>query len=67
MLLVGKFDVDDLVTSDADQVLYNVVPENDQWWVNVVKEITEVKFGDLQVEGFTWNELQEILSEVSTN
>ena len=67
MLLVGKFDVDDLVTSDADQVLYNVVPENDQWRVNVVKEITEVKFGDLQVEGFTWNELQEILSEVSTN
>ena len=44
-----------------------MVPDTDQWRVNVVNEITEIKFGDLQVEGFSWNELQEMLHEVCTS
>ena len=66
VLLVGKSNIDDLEVLDADKVKYNVVPDNDHWRVNLVNEITEIKFGDLNVEGFTWNELQELLYEVCT-
>ena len=66
MLLVGKHNVDDLEVSDAYKVKYTVVPDDDLWRLDLANEITEIKFGDLQVEGFTWNELQEILNEVCT-
>ena len=66
MLLVGKQNVDDLDILDADKVKYNMVIDSDQWRINLVNEITEIKFGDLHVEGFTWIELNDMLQEVCT-
>ena len=62
LLLVGKEDVDQLNPHDANGiVVYAPVPEGEEWRVGLVKEITDVKFGRMSVEGFSTEELNDLL------
>ena len=64
MLLVNKQNVDELVPSDAMNIKYNEIPKEQAWRVGLVKELTDVKFGELSVDGFSRNELNAILDYV---
>ena len=67
MLLVQKQDIDELVPDDAQNIPYNNIPKNEIWRLSVINEITDVKFGEAHVEGFTVKELNTILSYVCTS
>ena len=64
MLLVGKHHIDDLDLSDADTLSYCEVPDSEKWRLDVVNELTEVKYGEFVLEGFSMDEVQEMLSDV---
>ena len=66
MVLVNKTTIDSLVPSDAMTIKYHEVSEEQAWRVGVAKELTDVKFGEMYVEGFSRKELNLILNYVCT-
>ena len=64
MMLVGKTDIDRLVPADALDIKYHEIKEEDAWRVGFVKELTDVKFGEAYVDGFSRKELDFILKFV---
>ena len=67
MLLVNKHSVLDLVPDDALHVPYYEITENQLWRKEMANEITEAKFGNLVIDGFTTKELNVILEYVCTS
>ena len=63
-LLVNKTNIDSLVPDDAMDIRYHEISEENVWRVNIVKELTDVKFGESYVEGFSRKELDSILNYV---
>ena len=63
-MLVGKTNVDTLVPADALDIKYHKIKEEDAWHVGVVKELTDVKFGEAYVDVFSRKELDYILKFV---
>ena len=57
----------DLVPDDALHVPYYEITENQLWRKEMANEITEAKFGNLVIEGFTTKELNVILEYVCTS
>ena len=67
MLLQGKFTIDEIRLNDIDNFEYSsVLPEN-QWKVDMVKEIIEVRADELNVDNFSEKELDEILEYLCTS
>ena len=64
-LLVNKQNGDALVPSDAMNIKYHEIPEEQAWRVGFVKELTDVKFGELCVDRFSRKELNAILNYTS--
>ena len=64
MLLVGKEQIDDLDISDADALEYSPVPDSEKWRLDMVNELTEIKFGESVLEGFSYDEVQQMLSDI---
>ena len=67
MLLVQKTNVDDLVPEDALNVIYHEIPDCEMWRIGFVNEITDVKFGQASIDGFTRQELNVILEDICTS
>ena len=42
------------------------MPESETWRLSVVNELTDVKFGEAEVSGFSRDELKVILHDVCT-
>ena len=59
MLEAGKNKTTELFAGDVDFKYHNV-PEDEAWRVDFLKEIIEIKHGELEVSGFTEEELIEI-------
>jgi len=66
MLLVNKNCVDELNASDANNIVYAKIPENEEWRVELVKEITDIKFGEKHLDNFPQEELNELLKYACT-
>ena len=61
MLIVNKGDVNDLSPTDSALVQYRKENSDNQWKINLVKEIIEVRNNILQVEFILEDELENIL------
>ena len=59
--MTNKSDVDELVPADCSVVKYHSISEDDKWKVNFILEATDVKFGQLEVNGFSPDEIEEII------
>ena len=66
MLLVQKTDIDDLTPEDALNIPYHEIPESESWRIGFVNEITDAKFGEATIEGFSKKELNCILNHICT-
>ena len=66
MLLVQKTSVSDLVPEDAHKVEYHKMPQHEAWRAGFVTEITDGKFGNASIEGFSKKELNVILDFICT-
>ena len=67
MLLFGKVKVEDITESDVDAFKYAAVPPGDEWRVELVKEIIEIRNSNLEVENFDEEELNEVLNYLCTS
>jgi hypothetical protein len=47
--------------TDIENIEYAKMSGDDMWRVNMIKEVTEVKFGQLSIEGFSIEECEEML------
>ena len=59
--------IDSITAKDIDDIVYEEISSDDLWRVEVIKELTDVKFGQLNVDGFTDDELKEILNYACTS
>ena len=62
MLNVGKTNIEDLNPTDADSFVYCPVESENEWKIEIAKELLEVQSGCLQLEHFSFKEVQEMLS-----
>ena len=62
MLLTEKLKIADLTPEDADSIKYREVPEKELWRIGFLKELIELKDGDLQVSGFFMRNLMILLN-----
>ena len=67
LLLTGKSSIDKLDICDYKSTDYHPIPQEELWRPNLILEITDVKFNQLNVEGFSQDELEEILSYACTS
>ena len=66
MTKTGNNRIDDLNHKNVD-FDYHLVKKDDEWKIGVVKELIDVKQGELGVEGFNPTEISEILQFVCTS
>ena len=60
MFVANKDNISLLNKNEEKFEIYSpVLPEN-KWKVNLVKEMVEVRFGNLQVENFSLEEIEEM-------
>ena len=67
LLLTNKYNINDLAVCDIEKMKYHELSENDVWRVDAILELTDVKFQQARVDGFTDDELQEILEHICTS
>ena len=66
-MLTDKHNIEDVTKDDLQKLEYAPIDEKDKWKLNIIKEITDIKFNKLIVEDFTTEELDDILEYVCTS
>ena len=66
MLRCGKTKVEDLVPSDR-KVVFKHIPNGQEWRVHAVQELVEVENNQLEIRGFSAEEVQTILTWICTS
>ena len=61
LLLTKKESIEQITDKDVENIEYAKMPDDDMWRVNMIKEVTDVKFGQLTIEGFSTEECEEML------
>ena len=64
MLLLEKTSIDELKPSDANEAKYFPVPDSENWKIDLINEITDIKFGIMSLNDFPHDELDEILKQI---
>ena len=67
MLLFDKVRVEDITKNDVNSFKYADVPQGDEWRVEMVKEIIEIRNSKLEVENFDDEEIEEIMNYLCTS
>ena len=67
LLLVKKTKVENITKEDIENLEYATFGNDDICRVDLIKEITNVKFGQTVVEGFSIEECEEILQFACTS
>ena len=58
---VNRWSLKEVKASDFDKIWYYNIEEKDKWKVNMIKEISSIKMSEYLVEGFTDEEINDIL------
>ena len=64
MLLAGKTSVDETTSGCFKHQVYKEVPEGEQWRIAFAQEMIEIVSGNMYVESFGRDELEELLHHV---
>ena len=67
MFIAQKSNISLLNKNDEKFGTYSTVLAENRWKVNLVKEITDVRFGNLQVENFSTDEMEEIQNYICSS
>ena len=67
MILTKKDSIESISAKDIENIEFEEISNDDLWRVEVIKELTDVKFGQLNVDGFSDDECNEILHYVCTS
>ena len=66
MLLADRNTIDELNPFDATNIKFKEVPESEQWRIGMVHELTDIKFGNSELVGFSSEEVNDIVKLVCT-
>lgn len=66
LLLTKKTKWMDVSPADINSIVYADIPEGNSWRVPLIQEITDVKFGQVDIPGFSIDECEEMLSFACT-
>ena len=61
MVLTNKDCISKVTDEDIRKINYSNISDDNVWRVRIINEITDMKFGQLTVDGFTTEECEEIL------
>ena len=61
LLLTQKTKVEDITCEDIENIEYAEISDENMWRVNIIREITNKKFNQLEINGFSEEECEEIL------
>ena len=61
LLLTQKSKVEDVTSVDIENIEYAEISDEKMWRVNLIKEINNKKFNQLEINGFSEEECEEIL------
>jgi hypothetical protein len=68
LLLSSKSRVEDLTVSDVKEIQYHPISEGEMWRVPVIKEMLEMKSGEMEIPaGWSIEEMEEMLLEACTS
>ena len=67
LLLTDKNSIEEINSDDVRSMNYHPIEEKDAWKVNLIKELTNIKYNELELSEFSREELDEILSYVCTS
>ena len=59
--LTKKIKLDDITANDIDNIVYEEIPEGKRWRIELIKELTDIKFEQLELDGFSHEKYEEIL------
>ena len=66
LLLTRKDDISEIFESDIQQMIYMPVPNHEEWRIEMLKELIDVKWGDATIDYFDDREITEIIEEICT-
>ena len=66
-LLCGYDDIDDFKPNSCDDLLFHKVPPGEDWRINLIREIIDVKYDERNIENLDAEEIDEILEFVCTS
>ena len=66
MLLTNQTLLSKIKDSDLNSVIYKQIPEGEEWRVHTLKELMEIRHNPDLLENFTYEEVDEMISFVST-
>ena len=66
-LLTGKWTISELTRQDIDNINYHKIDEKDKWRVKLIREISEYRNNQLQINGISNDECEEILHFACTS
>ena len=67
MLLLGESHVDEIKFEDSSIITYHKIETDDLWKIEPIKEIIEAKAGNMEIPGFSKEELDDILLYLCTS
>ena len=67
MLSVDKPNIELLDVHDANKFQYHKIKPEDSWKLSFAREITDLKFNKLSLDGFSFEELEDILFHIATS
>ena len=67
MLLTKKTKVEDITEKDIENIESDEISDDNMWRVNIIREITDLKFGQVMIDGFSIEECDEILQYACTS
>ena len=64
MLLCDKETIEHLTKNDLNDLRYFKVPENEIWRVNLLKELLDSRLDNIEIPGFSHEEISELIDFV---
>ena len=63
---IDEISLEDISLEDIKTIKYNQIEKEDEWKVGFIREVTDIKFNQLEVENFSKEELDDILTYLCT-
>ena len=61
LLLTNKSSVEEITNVDIEYIEYDAISDENRWRIDLIREITDTKFGQLQIDGYSFEECEVII------
>ena len=65
--LTNKRSIEEVTNKDIENIKYAEMPDEESWRVGIIREMTDRKFGQMTVDGFSDEECDEMLAYACTS